>query len=496
MTFGVQCKNSSELCQWKKREHVCGGGFGNPTYRSRQQRYRQGLVARCVAAETTVPISNSIVVRPAKTIGGIVDLPGSKSLSNRVLLLAAMCTGCVTQVDNLLESDDITYMVAALQQMNVNVEWDREGRTATVQGAVNGVLGDTSATEIELFLGNAGTAMRPLTAAVAAMGNAGTTYILDGVPRMRERPIEDLVNGLKQLGVDCECTLGTGCPPVKVSGGKLEGGLVRLSGAVSSQFLSAILMAAPLATSDVEVVMQDELISKPYVSMTCKLMRRFGVTVEHDSDFSRFYVRGQQQYSSNGSAFVEGDASSASYFLAGAACTGGKITVNGCGSESIQGDVNFARVLEQMGAAVEWTSTSVTVAGPERGGLKGIDIDMNAMPDAAMTLAVAALFAEGQTAIRGVGSWRVKETERMIAICTELRKLGAEVEEGPDFCVITPPEGPLKSVAIDTYDDHRMAMAFALAGACGTVPVTINDPSCTKKTFPDYFDRLEAVITR
>ena len=425
-----------------------------------------------------------------------MDLPGSKSLSNRVLLLAALSQGCVTQVDNLLESDDITYMVAALGELGVEVDWDKTARSAVVRGPADGRLGAPGAKVVDLFLGNAGTAMRPLAAAVAAAGHAGTSFVLDGVPRMRERPIQDLVDGLRQLGVDAECTLGTGCPPVAVQGGKLAGGLVRLSGAVSSQFLSAILMAAPLAANDVEVVMRDELISKPYVAMTCKLMRRFGVKVEHDSDLSRFYVSGKQRYSSKGSAFVEGDASSASYFLAGAACTGGTITVKGCGTDSIQGDVNFAKVLEQMGASVEWTATSVTVTGPARGGLKGIDIDMNAMPDAAMTLAVAALFAEGQTAIRGVGSWRVKETERMIAICTELRKLGAEVEEGEDFCVITPPEGPLTPAAIDTYDDHRMAMAFALAGACGTVPITINDPSCTKKTFPDYFERLEEVIVR
>ena len=451
-----------------------------------------GLRVRAAAAAAT----ESLVVHPAKEVSGVVNLPGSKSLSNRVLLLAALSRGCETQVNNLLESDDISYMVDALRKLGVEVDWDKEGRRATVRGPADGRFGGAAGGTVELFLGNAGTAMRPLTAAVAAAGADGTTYALDGVPRMRERPIQDLVDGMRQLGVDAECTMGTGCPPVSVPGGSLVGGLVRLKGTVSSQYLSAILMAAPLARNDVEVVMQDELISKPYVTMTCKLMRRFGVKVEHDSELSRFYVAGQQQYASDGSAFVEGDASSASYFLAGAACTGGTVTVNGCGTDSIQGDVNFARVLEQMGATVSWTPTSVTVTGPARGGLKGIDIDMVAMPDAAMTLAVAALFAEGQTAIRNVASWRVKETERMIAICTELRKLGAEVEEGPDFCVITPPEGPLTPAAIDTYDDHRMAMAFALAGACGSVPVTINDPSCTKKTFPDYFDRLEEVCSR
>jgi 3-phosphoshikimate 1-carboxyvinyltransferase len=253
-------------------------------------------------------------------------------------------------------------------------------------------------------------------------------------------------------------------------------------------------MAAPLALGDVEIEIVDKLISVPYVEMTLKLMERFGVFVEHSANWDKFLVHGGQKYKSPGNAFVEGDASSASYFLAGAAVTGGTITVIGCGTSSLQGDVKFAEVLEKMGAKVTWTENSVTVTGPPRDSsgrkvLQAIDVNMNKMPDVAMTLAVVALFANGSTTIRDVASWRVKETERMIAICTELRKLGATVEEGPDYCVITPPE-KLKVTSIDTYDDHRMAMAFSLA-ACGDVPVTIKDPGCTRKTFPDYFQVLE-----
>nr|GMC89111.1 3-phosphoshikimate 1-carboxyvinyltransferase 2 [Ipomoea batatas] len=427
-----------------------------------------------------------IVLQPIKEISGTVKLPGSKSLSNRILLLAALSQG-TTVIDNLLSSDDIHYMLGALRTLGLRVEEDSAIQRATIEGS-GGLFpaSKESTDEIKLFLGNAGTAMRPLTAAVVAAGG-NARYVLDGVPRMRERPIGDLVEGLKQLGADVDCFLGTNCPPVRVIGkGGLPGGKVKLSGSVSSQYLTALLMAAPLALGDVEIEIVDKLISVPYVEMTIKLMERFGVSVEHSDSWDR----------SPGKAFVEGDASSASYFLAGAAVTGGTITVEGCGTSSLQGDVKFAEVLEKMGAEVSWTENSVTVKGPPRAPsgrkhLRAIDVNMNKMPDVAMTLAVVALFADGPTAIRDVASWRVKETERMIAICTELRKLGATVEEGPDYCIITPPE-KLNVTEIDTYDDHRMAMAFSLA-ACAEVPVTIKDPGCTRKTFPDYFEFPAAV---
>ncbi|KAI3495035.1 hypothetical protein L1887_37156 [Cichorium endivia] len=462
---------------------------------SNKNRGRKSFTVSASVATTEKPSTvPEIVLQPIKEISGTVNLPGSKSLSNRILLLAALSEG-TTIVDNLLNSDDVHYMLGALRTLGLRVEEDGAIKRATVEGC-GGLfpVGKEAKDEIQLFLGNAGTAMRPLTAAVTAAGG-NSSYILDGVPRMRERPIGDLVTGLKQLGADVDCTLGTNCPPVRVvGGGGLPGGKVKLSGSISSQYLTALLMASPLALGDVEIEIIDKLISIPYVDMTLKLMERFGVSVEHTDSWDRFFVRGGQKYKSPGNAYVEGDASSASYFLAGAAITGGTITVEGCGTSSLQGDVKFAEVLGQMGAEVTWTENSVTVTGPPRDPsgrkhLRAVDVNMNKMPDVAMTLAVVALYADGPTAIRDVASWRVKETERMIAICTELRKLGATVEEGADYCVITPPE-KLNVAAIDTYDDHRMAMAFSLA-ACADVPVTIKDPGCTRKTFPDYFEVLQ-----
>uniref|UniRef100_A0A0C9S9Q3 3-phosphoshikimate 1-carboxyvinyltransferase n=1 Tax=Wollemia nobilis TaxID=56998 RepID=A0A0C9S9Q3_9CONI len=456
-----------------------------------------GLCRCSTAAPEKPPKVEQIVLEPIKEISGTVKLPGSKSLSNRILLLAALSEG-TTIVDNLLDSDDVRFMIGALKTLHLNVEDERENRRAIVEGCAGRFpVGKTGMMkEVELFLGNAGTAMRPLTAALTAAGGTAR-YILDGIPRMRERPIGDLVMGLKQLGAEVGCVLDTNCPPVYINAkGGLPGGTVKLSGSISSQYLTSVLMTAPLALGDVEVEIIDKLVSIPYVEMTLKLMERFGVKVDRHGGWNHFSIKGGQVYKSPGKSYVEGDASSASYFLAGAAITGGTITVEGCGTSSLQGDVKFAEVLGKMGAKVTWAENSVTVTGPpaeplKRKRLHGIDINMNKMPDVAMTLAVVALFADGPTAIRDVANWRVKETERMVAICTELRKLGATVEEGPDYCIITPPD-KLKVTSIDTYDDHRMAMAFSLA-ACGDVPVTINDPSCTRKTFPDYFDVLRKV---
>lgn len=461
------------------------------------ERPRRGKVgmARCstaTAPEKASPQVDRIVLQPIREINGTVKLPGSKSLSNRILLLAALSEG-TTIVDNLLNSDDVHYMIEALKTLGLEVEEECGEKQAIVKGCAGRFpVGKNRQKEIKLFLGNAGTAMRPLTAALTAAGGTAS-YVLDGVPRMRERPIGDLVAGLKQLGADVRCALNSHCPPVYINAkGGLPGGTVKLSGSISSQYLTAMLMTAALALDDVEIEIIDKLVSIPYVDMTLKLMERFGVKVDRHNGWERFSIKGGQVYKSPGKVYVEGDASSASYFLAGAAITGGTVTVEGCGTSSLQGDVKFAEVLEKMGAKVTWTENSVTVTGPQKGKcLHGIDVNMNKMPDVAMTLAVVALFADGPTAIRDVANWRVKETERMVAICTELRKLGATVEEGHDYCIITPPE-KLKRASIDTYDDHRMAMAFSLA-ACGDVPVTINDPSCTRKTFPDYFDVFRRV---
>lgn len=441
---------------------------------------------------------NQMIVTPIRSVDGTVTLPGSKSLSNRCLLLAALSSG-TTRVNNLLESDDIRYMLGALDALGVDVV--RDGPTAAIVTGRDGPIDYPPGGEaLELFLGNAGTAMRPLAAALC-MGDGN--FVLDGVPRMRERPIADLIDGLRQLGADVDCVADTGCPPVTIRGKRLGGDGARrsasISGKMSSQFLSSLLMAAPLVDGDVTISIKDELISAPYVSLTIGLMRKFGADVEIVGDMNgtpSFVLSSDQKYESPGSILVEGDASSASYFLAGAAITGGTVTVVGCGSESVQGDVAFADVLGKMGATVTWGPDSITCTRDPAVRLRGVDVDCGAIPDAAMTLAVVALFADGPTTIRSVYSWRLKETERMKAIVAECTKLGATVEEYEDYCVIHPPEGNRvnDNVVIETYDDHRMAMTFALA-SCGGVTVNVHDPGCTAKTFPTYFDMLGSIAS-
>jgi len=425
-------------------------------------------------------LPDKLTLSPIQKISGSVVLPGSKSLSNRILLLSMLAEG-KTEIQNLLDSDDVRRMVEALETLGIQLEENRAENLITVSGT-SGIIPVKEAT---LMLGNAGTAIRPLTAAMT-LGHG--RFVLDGVQRMRERPLIDLINGLSQLGANLRCINGTDCPPVEVIADGLPGGITRLSGAISSQYLTAILLAAPYADKEVQIEITDKLVSVPYVEMTLRLMQSFGVSVNHEN-FRLFHIP-RQTYLSHGRIFVVGDASSASYFLAGAAITKGTVTVKGCGTDSLQGDARFAEVLEKMGAKVEWEPQQVKLTGNS---LNGIDVDMNQMPDAAMTLAVAALFASGPTAIRNIYNWRVKETERLQAVSTELRKLGAEVEEGYDYLVIQPPE-QIRKAEIDTYDDHRMAMAFSLA-ACGSSPVTINNPGCVSKTFPDYFEVLNGLCT-
>ncbi|MGA0375388.1 MAG: 3-phosphoshikimate 1-carboxyvinyltransferase [bacterium] len=415
---------------------------------------------------------------PIRRISGSITLPGSKSLSNRVLLLAMLSEG-ETFIENLLDSDDVRRMIDALAKLKISYEEDRPGKKIRVKGEGGRIPVDKA----ELFLGNAGTAIRPLTAALT-LGHG--RFVLDGIERMRERPIQDLLDGLNQLGAQVRSINNSGCPPVEIIANGLPGGVTKLSGAISSQYLSAILLTSPYAQTPVEIRIIDHLVSIPYVEMTIRLMNRFGVNVDVSEDFKSFHINAPQSYKSPKTYFVEGDASSASYFLAGAAITGGTVTVIGCGTDSLQGDAQFAKIMEMMGAEVQWEANQITVRGS--GNLKGIDVDMNEMPDAAMTLAVAALFAKGTTAIRNIYNWRLKETERLKAVSSELKKLGAAVEEGEDYIIIEPPE-KLLSAEIATYDDHRMAMAFSLA-ACGEVPITILDPSCVSKTFPDYFAQL------
>lgn len=407
-------------------------------------------------------------------VQGTVHLPGSKSISNRVLLLAALAQG-ETQISNLLHSDDIEHMLNALTALGVSYQLSDCKSKCVVQG-LGGLFNHPA--PLELFLGNAGTAMRPLTAALAA-SNVDVT--LTGEPRMYERPIGHLVDALRQLGADIDYLQQDGFPPLRIRGKALQAGRISIDGSISSQFLTAVLMIAPLLPADSEIDIIGDLVSKPYIDITLALMSRFGVEVENQH-YQRFVIRGQQQYQSPGHWLVEGDASSASYFLA-AAAIGGSIKVTGIGKHAVQGDIRFADALEAMGATVEWGDDYISVT---RNQLNGIDRDYNAIPDAAMTIATTALFAKGPTLIRNVYNWRVKETDRLHAMATELRKVGAEIEEGDDYIKVTPP-AVIQHASIATYNDHRMAMCFSMLAFadCG---VTIEDPDCTRKTFPQYFE--------
>ncbi len=416
-------------------------------------------------------------LQPFSRMAGTVVLPGSKSISNRTLLLAALADGA-TEVKGLLASDDTQHMLAALRALGVR--WTQHGDSHDY--TVHGVGGVFPVKDAELFLGNAGTAFRPLTAALALSNGH---YALSGVPRMHERPIGDLVDALVQIGADVVYRGDPGFPPLEIKPAMIRaGGRVSIKGNVSSQFLTALLMALPLTDSDTTVDVVGELISKPYIEITLNLMARFGVVVERHG-WQEFVVRGGQRYVSPGVIHVEGDASSASYFLAAGAIGGGPVRVEGVGQASIQGDVKFAQALQQMGATI--TMGEHWIEASSAGRLKAIDADMNHIPDAAMTLAVAALFSDGTTTLRNIASWRVKETDRIAAMATELRKVGATVEEGADFIRITPPASLTPHAVIETYDDHRMAMCFSLV-ALGGVPIRINDPNCVAKTFPEYFD--------
>lgn len=424
----------------------------------------------------------TLTLEPIAKVEGVVHLPGSKSISNRALLLAALAKG-TTRITNLLDSDDVSHMLNALTALGVQFSLSADKTVCEITG-VAGVFQHKE--PLELFLGNAGTAMRPLTAALA-VSNVDVT--LTGEPRMYERPIGHLVDALLQWNADIEYLQHKDYPPLRIRGKALAGGKISIDGSVSSQFLTAVLMAAPLLSGDSEIVISGELVSKPYIDITLALMARFGVAVEN-KNYQSFVVKGNQQYQSPGDFLVEGDASSASYFLAAAAIKGGTIKVTGIGKNAVQGDIHFADALEAMGATVDWGYDYISVT---RNQLKGIDRDYNAIPDAAMTIATTALFAEGPTAIRNVYNWRVKETDRLNAMATELRKVGAEVEEGEDYILITPPK-TLKHASIATYNDHRMAMCFSLVALSNTA-VTIEDPDCTRKTFPQYFEVFSTLST-
>lgn len=428
---------------------------------------------------------------PLHSAVGDVQLPGSKSISNRALLLASLAGG-VTRLDGLLDSDDTRVMIAALKQLGVRIDRIGDDQVQIVGGARFNVL------RADLFLGNAGTAFRPLTAALAFMDG---DYRLSGVPRMHERPIGDLVESLRALGANIQYLANPGYPPLAIGRGSIQSARpVKVKGAVSSQFLTALLLAAPVHTAAAQqaliIEIDGELISRPYVLITLSLMARFGVQVQR-SEWARFTIPAGSAYRSPGAMAIEGDASSASYFMALGAIGGGPVRVHGVGADSIQGDIAFADTLEAMGAKVVRHPDSIEVAGVNvsRGEkLKAFNQDFNLIPDAAMTAAILALYADGPCTLRNIGSWRVKETDRIHAMDVELTKLGARVETGPDWIRIYP-IGPSdwRPATIATYDDHRMAMCFSLA-AFGPVPVTILDPDCVSKTFPDYFSVFNGLV--
>jgi len=423
---------------------------------------------------------NSLTLNPIKSVNGDIHLPGSKSLSNRALLVSALAHG-TTKITNLLASDDTARMVEALLSLGTKLQLSPDRQTCTLTGH-GGCFPPQE--HLELFLGNAGTAIRPLCAALC-LGRGD--FHLTGDQHMKERPIYHLVDALKQLGAGIEYVGKQGYPPINISSTGLQGGDISIAGNISSQFLTALLLTLPLASGDSNIRVIGEQVSKPYLDITLDVMQRFGVKAENN-DYQQFTIPGNQTYQTPGSFMVEGDASSATYFLAAAAIKGGTVRVHGIGTDSVQGDTQFVDVLEKMGAKVirnrQWIEVS-------RGELNAIDMDLNHIPDAAMTIATAALFAKGTTCIRNIYNWRVKETDRLHAMSTELRKLGAEVTEGKDYIQITPPQ-EIHSATIDTYDDHRIAMGFSLA-ALGNQPIVINNPECTAKTFPNFFSEFSKI---
>ena len=419
---------------------------------------------------------------PCTRAEGTITLPGSKSISNRTLLLAALSNG-VTEIRDLLASDDTSRMLEALQALGVKLE-----NFAENAWRVTGCNGNFPNKSADLFLGNAGTAFRPLTAALAF---ANGDYKLSGVPRMHERPIGDLIDALAQAGAVVEYLGNKGYPPLKISPATLNlDSAIKIRGDVSSQFLTALLMALPLTGQKATIEVVGELISKPYIEITLNLMAKFGVHVERNG-WERFTIPANSSYTSPGQIFVEGDASSASYFLAAGAIAG-NITVEGLGKNSIQGDVRFADALALMGGHIAYGDNHISASKADK--IKAIDLDCNHIPDAAMTLAILALFADNTTILRNIASWRVKETDRIAAMANELRKVGAIVEEGADYIKVTPPVQLTPNAVIDTYDDHRMAMCFSLV-SLGNVPIVINDPNCVAKTFPNYFTEFKKLVS-
>ncbi len=422
---------------------------------------------------------DTIAIRPSGPVQGTIRPPGSKSITNRALVCAALADGLST-LTGALDSEDTRVMIHALRQLGIAVQHDATAATIRVQGCA----GKPPASSADLFVANSGTTIRFLTALVT-LGQG--RFRLDGSPRMRQRPIQDLLDALGNLGVDVASEFGNGCPPVIVQADRLPGGRADVAGNISSQFLSGLLLAAPCAASPVDLHVVGQLVSQPYITMTLAVMAAFGVTCQTEN-LARFVIPTDRPYRA-GSYAIEPDASAASYFFAAAAITGGQVTVPGLSRDSLQGDVAFCDCLARMGCQVEFQPDAISVTG---GPLRGIDVDMNAISDTVQTLAAVALFADGPTTITDVAHIRHKETDRLAALATELRKLGATVHERPDGLQIVP--ASLRPAEIDTYDDHRMAMSLALVGLRNP-GVVIRDPGCTAKTYPHFFTDLARLTT-
>ena len=428
-------------------------------------------------------MTESIEIQPvAQPIRGRVRPPGSKSITNRALACAAVADG-VSHLTGALDSEDTRVMIKALGELGVEVESQDAGSQLTVHGSA----GQIPAMEADLYCANSGTTIRFLTA-LATLGHG--SFRLDGIERMRERPIADLLEALNQLGAKAISEQGNNCPPVVLHANGLPGGTAKIRGDISSQYLSGVLMAAPCAQSAVELIIDGTLVSQPYVWMTLNVMKSFGVDVNTTNGLQQFHIEAPQTYRACEYA-IEPDASAASYFWALAAICQGEVAVEGLTAESLQGDVGFVDCLEQMGCEVRREANSITVIGRE---LRGIDVDMNAISDTVQTLSVVAIFADGPTRIRNVGHIRHKETDRIAAVATELRKLGVQVTEDEDGLTIEPRPADLRPARIETYHDHRMAMSFALAGL--RIPgVKIANPRCVDKTYPNYFEDLASIVS-
>lgn len=428
----------------------------------------------------------SLLLKKTEGVRGKVRLVGSKSLTNRSLLLSALAEGR-TELCGLLRSDDSSVMLQSLKKLGIKIEEDPADESRVFVTGTGGAFSAASSGETELFLGNAGTAMRPLCAALALSSG---TFVMTGEPRMYERPIGILAEALVKLGAEITYLKNEGYPPLKIKGCNSHSGSYELSvsGSTSSQFITALLMASPLLNAPLHLQIEGELISKPYVDMTCALLAKFGVKVDRSEDGSSFRIT-PQRLKSPGRFLIEGDASGATYFAAAAAVSG-EIVIEGLSKDSVQGDIRFFDVLSSMGAHVEYLSDAVKVSAADK--LSAVDIDMNDMPDAAMTLAPLALFTDGPVTIRNIESWRVKETDRIEAMATELKKTGCRVTTGRDFISVDGSSCSFSSpVVFDTYNDHRMAMCLSLVSLKDDV--IINDPLCCCKTFPDYFERFKEV---